>query len=580
MGFHAEILVQCTHCDIYAKDAFGPSSWGLPFGPEPVLKDFSWTWKKGEVWAVLGSNTSGKDALAYALAGEAVVRPREMEGSWVNKLGENDRKGIVLSFAEAEKALRYALRFDESDFVEGGQHPGLTVEGFLGIGSLDSVFEEGRYQRGDLSLLWETLGLEAVRTRGLKYLSTGELRKVLLFKAFLGAPSLLICEDLLEGLDARSRLELVQFFQRITEGNGKLPEKAVRSFSPSPGGDLWNYRFPAVLFLCDREDQILPSVTHILRLREGRVEQAGRWEGRSAQWRMRSIFVSLSVDSSSETHAESAVSRHCQIDFPGPSCQGAPLIRMKNIRVAYADRVVFEGLDFELYPGEHCFIQGPNGCGKSTLVKLITGDHPQGWMNDIVVAGIPRQIGERVQDVRMQTSLVSHELHRSFLSLEEISTLEVVLSGFFGTVGLYEPVGEERIAEAEEALRICGLTGYENRMFKDLPWGMQRLVLAARAFVRRPPLMILDEPCTGLDEEHRRILLDTLERIAGEAKPFGGPTILLVTHDPEERLSCMEAHLFFYQDGYTGNGQPRYRWKFTRASKPQTVPQQVGAEKS
>lgn len=239
---------------------------------------------------------------------------------------------------------------------------------------------------------------------------------------------------------------------------------------------------------------------------------------------------------------------------------------MKNLRVAYADHLVFDGFDFELYPGEHCFIQGPNGCGKSTLVKLITGDHPQGWGNEIMVAGIPRKIGERVQDVRMQTSLVSHELHRSFLSLEEISTLEVVLSGFFGTVGLYEPVGEEKKAEAKEALQICGLSGYENRLFRDLPWGVQRLVLAARAFVRRPPLMILDEPCTGLDDEHRRILLATLTRIAEEAKATGRPTILLVTHDPGERLSFLGVHLVFYPDGHHANGQPRYRWEVTRKS--------------
>jgi molybdate transport system ATP-binding protein len=148
--------------------------------------------------------------------------------------------------------------------------------------------------------------------------------------------------------------------------------------------------------------------------------------------------------------------------------------------------------------------------------------------------------------------------------LDEISALEVVLSGFFGTVGLYEPVGEEKIAEAKEALKICGLSAYESRLFKDLPWGVQRLVLAARAFVRRPPLMILDEPCTGLDDEHRGILLEALNRIAEEAKATGRPTILLVSHDPAERLSFLGVHLLFYPDGYTKNGQPRYRWKVTR----------------
>jgi molybdate transport system ATP-binding protein len=524
------VLVQSLHCDIWAKDAFGPSSWGLAFGPEPVLRDFSWTWKEGEVWAILGSNTSGKDALAYALVGQAVVRPRESVGCWVNTFIQDSRKGVVLSFEEAEKAIRYSLRFDESDFVEGGQHPGLTVEGFLGIDSSKPIQESAGRKGLDLSILWEELGLQAVRSRGLKYLSTGELRKVLLFKALREAPPLLVCEDLWEGLDTQSRQEVTRFFQALTERRN-------------------------VLFLCDRKDQILPSVTHVLQLRDGTVA---------------SSFYFLASDggaADSGTNNSPTDSVHeNRLPSVEHSRRGEPLIRMKNLRVAYADHLVFDGFDFELYPGEHCFIQGPNGCGKSTLVKLITGDHPQGWGNEIMVAGIPRKIGERVQDVRMQTSLVSHELHRSFLSLEEISTLEVVLSGFFGTVGLYEPVGEEKIAEAKEALQICGLSGYENRLFRDLPWGVQRLVLAARAFVRRPPLMILDEPCTGLDDEHRRILLATLTRIAEEAKATGRPTILLVTHDPGERLSFLGVHLVFYPDGHHANGQPRYRWEVTRKS--------------
>lgn len=546
------------------------------------MRDFSWIWKEGEVWAVLGSNTSGKEALAYALVGQAVVRPREPDGSWVNTLGKDHKKGVVLSFEEGEKAIRYSLRFDESDFVEGGQHPGLTVARFLGIGSpLGSQGQGGEKGYGfDLSLLWDVLGLEAVCNRGLKYLSTGELRKVLIFKALREAPPLIVCEDLWEGLDGQSRQEATRFFQALTEGRRGILDRVVKSQENRPEGGtvdpfLNRSPLPAVLFLCDREDQILPSVTHVLRLKDGKVEGVERMRedtnpGNGWYYPNLSPVVPHVAGHSAGTQAvrilgEEEASPDPYTGHPAlNSPEGSPLIRMRNIHVAYADHLVFEGFDFELYPGEHCFIQGPNGCGKSTLVKLITGDHPQGWGNDITVAGIPRKIGERLQDVRMQTSLVSHELHRSFLALEEVSALEVVLSGFFGTVGLYEPVGEEKMAEAAEALQICGLSGNGNRLFKDLPWGIQRLVLAARAFVRRPPLMILDEPCTGLDEEHRRILLATLERIAEEARPNGKPTILLVTHDPAERLSCMRIHLRFYQDGRTENGQPRYRWEFRR----------------
>jgi molybdate transport system ATP-binding protein len=408
-------------------------------------------------------------------------------------------------------------------------HPGLTVERYL-----ETLLKSSESWDPLLKELWDSLGLELLREEGLKYLSTGELRKVLLFHALALNPSLLVFEDVLEGLDASTRKELIELFHRLAKADSRKETDISRT--------------PSLLFLCDRMDQIPPCVTHLLQLNRGKVLSETPLTPNEFL-RVGSDAGVLEISSPGESSLETS-------PFPHAS----PLIRMRSVRVAYQDKVVFEGFNFDLYPGEHCLVQGPNGCGKSTLVKLITGEHPQAWMNDITVANIHRGTGESVKEVSMQTSLVSQSLHHAFLQLESIETLEVVLSGFFGTIGLYEPAGEEKIQEAQEALELCGLNGQENRLFKDLPWGIQRLVLAARAFVRRPPLMILDEPCTGLDEDHRRILLEALDKIGEEQST----TILLVTHDPAERLACLRAELVFHPNGSARKGQPRYYPEFRR----------------
>ena len=522
MPHNQKLLFACQHCDIWAPDAFGPASWSLPFGPEPVLKDFSWTWNEGEVWAVIGPNDREKEVLASALLGQCKVQGRGNDSAWINTFTENGRKGISFSLQDSEETLKLSQRFDESDLVDGGMHPGLTVERYLG-----TLLKSGESWNPLIEELWDSLGLELLREEGLKYLSTGELRKVLLFHALALNPSLLVFEDVLEGLDASTRKELVELFHRLAEADSRKETDISR--------------MPSLLFLCDRMDQIPPCVTHLLQLNGGKA-------------------LSITHLTSNEFLQGGSTSGVLEISSPKESSLESPLVRMRSVRVAYQDKVVFEGFNFDLYPGEHCLVQGPNGCGKSTLVKLITGEHPQAWMNDITVANIHRGTGESVKEVSMQTSLVSQSLHHAFLQLEDIEMLEVVLSGFFGTIGLYEPAGEEKVQEAREALELCGLNGQENRLFKDLPWGIQRLVLAARAFVRRPPLMILDEPCTGLDDDHRRILLETLDKIGEEQST----TILLVTHDPAERLSCLRAELVFHPNGSAGKGHPRYYPEFHR----------------
>jgi molybdate transport system ATP-binding protein len=185
--------------------------------------------------------------------------------------------------------------------------------------------------------------------------------------------------------------------------------------------------------------------------------------------------------------------------------------------------------------GEHWFIRGPNGSGKTTLLELITGDNMQVFSNEVSLFGSRRGTGETLWDIRKKLGIVSYRLHLEYRMVGGTAVEDVVASGFHDSIGLYEPKTDtEKIAVARW-LALAGAAGTDfsrkaREPFSSLSYGEQRALLIVRATVKSAPLLILDEPCHGLDEESRAMVLGLLDIIAGQ----GRSTILHVTHDPSE----------------------------------------------
>ena len=182
-------------------------------------------------------------------------------------------------------------------------------------------------------------------------------------------------------------------------------------------------------------------------------------------------------------------------------------------------------------------ILGPNGSGKSTLMQLITGDCTQCYSNDIEVLGYKRGSGESIWQLKQDMGIVSSEFHRQYRVKGEL--LNVVLSGFFDSIGLYQKAENYQINIAKQWLKMVGLSTYQNTMFQDLSYGEQRLALIARALVKAPFLLILDEPTQGLDEINRHRVLNFLEVIAKQKHS----TLILVSHRKDEHLSIFKNHI-------------------------------------
>jgi len=224
-------------------------------------------------------------------------------------------------------------------------------------------------------------------------------------------------------------------------------------------------------------------------------------------------------DQSPNSGAQRGISR----SFPE-----SKLVELRNVSVRYGKAFIIAGVNWTVWAGESWALLGPNGSGKTTLLSLILGDNPQVYANRVTVFGKPRGMGESVWEIKRHIGWVSPELHLHFD--DSAACLEVVASGFHDTIGLFDPMSSKQRATARRRLEQLKLLEFANAPLSSLSAGVQRVVLLARALVKNPRLLILDEPCQGLDQAHRELLIGTVDALVRA----GSVTAIYVTHRDDE----------------------------------------------
>jgi molybdate transport system ATP-binding protein len=495
------------------------------------LSGLTWTYRPGETWLVTGANGSGKESFIAALADESLFAPKG-EGVFFSAFSGDT--GCV-SLESAASLIAEERRRDQSDYTDGVD-VGRTAREYVG---------EVLGDRGDQIARMETLpeialtGIAHILDRGLKFLSTGEIRRTLIARALLSRKRLLVLSEPFAGLDAASREILFAFFDAMAA-------------SAAAGGDS-----PRVILCADRYADVPGSVTSVLEFSGKAISFAGSRKDYEALLESRK---SAAQEKTAKERAEfraaaRAFSREQGIlrdkpeeDKPrttqtartgkrdDPIEKGIspprPLVDMRGVNVGWGENRVLRDFTWRVDEGEHWFIRGPNGAGKTTLLELITGDNLQVFSNDVRLFGARRGSGETLWDIRRQLGIVSYRLHLEYRMVGGTSVEDTVVSGFHDSIGLYEPKTDLEKIAARKWLASAGFAGRENAPFSSLSYGEQRAALILRAVVKCPPLLILDEPCHALDEDARRMILDLLEIVAEE----GGSTMLHVTHDPTEML--------------------------------------------
>ncbi|WP_318662610.1 ATP-binding cassette domain-containing protein [Treponema sp.] len=496
------------------------------------VENVNWTFKTGEAWLVIGPNGSGKAEFLKALCSQLKIIP---DSAYSEALYSNifENSVEIVSLERAAKLIEEERINDESEYVEGGVDIGRTGRVFLAEAILGSKVKKNAVLPPEAMRL-ETYpqvklcGIEKILDRGLKYMSTGEIRRTLLARALISGKKLLILSDPFAGLDAESRKILLDFFDTIATKQLK---------------DTDSLDFPRIILGMERWHEIPDSINNVLEFEGGKISYIGSRSEYEKVLEKRNIEKDKNRDKNRREFEDDfeKIQHETQV-LHTEKDESETLIEMNNVNVGWGDNHVLVDLNWKLHKGEHWLIRGPNGSGKTTFLELITGDNMQVFSNDIKLFGSRRGSGETIWDIKRKLGIVSYRLHVEYRMVGSTSLENVIISGFRDSIGLYEAATDVEKAAAKRWLSLGGFEGRENESFNSISYGEQRAILILRAAVKCPPVLILDEPCHGLDEDYRQKILDLLEIIAQS----GTTTLLHVTHDPAEVLDCEKNILEFH----------------------------------
>jgi molybdate transport system ATP-binding protein len=436
-----------------------------------------WKIRPGENWVIVGPNGSGKTSLMRCLVGEVPVVAGRIVRSWAP--GE-DCPVAYVGFDQQWRWLRREERLAEARCFSGQAGAGTTVGEVLGPYRLEA--SAGCMDLGNL--------LE----RSIRHLSTGEARRVLIARALSNRPQLLVLDEPFSGLDGAGRRMLGDDIRRFI------------------------HQGMQILLVTHRPEEVPEGFFHLLRVENDRVD-ALAWNGDPCARALLKPERSTPGQPESKRQAE-------------PS-EDPPLVEFRNVTVRYGDTVVLGSLTWTFRRGRHWAVTGPNGSGKSTILRLIYAELLQAYANDITVFGKKRGTGETIWEIKRHIGMVGTEGQLNYR--KSIPAEQVVLSGFTDSIGFYRYARPSELQAARQWMRALGIEELSAARYDRLSYGQQRLVLLARALVKSPQLLLLDEPCQGLDPENRHRVLSTIESIGTQTATH----LLFVTHHEKELPACI-----------------------------------------
>ena len=335
-----------------------------------------------------------------------------------------------------------------------------------------------------VAALYADFAIDTLLSKQLVMLSSGELRRLQIVKALMTNPRVLIMDNPFIGLDAHTRTQLTDLLQRL------IVERGLQ-----------------LILVVSRREDIPNFVTRVVEMKP-------------------------LLPPSPKGRELAGISKLS----PHEGGEASSIISFRDVTLRYGERTIFEHLDWEVQRGERWALHGRNGSGKSALLGLVCADNPQSYACDISLFGRRRGTGESIWDIKRRIGYVSPEMHRAYL--KDLPAIEIVASGLHDSIGLYVRPRPEHIGICKKWMRVFGIEELAERTFLKLSSGEQRLVLLARAFVKSPELLILDEPLHGLDTERREMVRSIIDDYCSHPER----TLIMVTHYPEELPTCITHH--------------------------------------
>lgn len=446
--------------------------------------------EKGEQIAIVGDNAAGKSRLVEVLTGHYPLLLNEVQFDFSpseSSLVSDNLKYISFrdSYGEQDGTYYYQQRWNQHDIAEDTPKVGQ----FLKSNTFSQMFH-----------------LDELADKYIISLSSGELRKFQMAKALATNPRILILDNPFIGLDAQTRKDFRNLLETLTRETSML-----------------------VILVLSKRDDIPDFITHVLPVVGLRLLPKMRLEEYRKQYA--AIPRPELSEEIKDWIADLPVRELKESDFYPHN--GGEILRFRDVSIRYGERTILQPLNWTVHEGERWALSGPNGSGKSTLLSLVCADNPQAYACNIELFGHRRGTGESIWQIKKHIGYVSPEMHRAYL--KDIPSIDVVASGLSDSVGLYVRPKPEQKQTCLDWMRVFGVDGVADRSFLQLSSGEQRLCLLARAFVKDPELLILDEPLHGLDDRNRSLVRQIIKQFCLRKHK----TLVMVTHYQEELPDCI-----------------------------------------
>jgi molybdate transport system ATP-binding protein len=452
-----------------------------------VLHEVSWKLERGEQWAIVGANGSGKTTLLKVIAGDQWIdddggrRTYALEGRAQSVASAARRIGYV-SPEQQERISRLELPFPGRDFVAAGLHDTIYLQGRLTATEAVKVDE-----------LIERFALGEIASRPVTTLSFGELRRLLIARALVRAPQVLVLDEFANGLDRNARAELVAFLERVAHATH-------------------------VICASHRYDDLPATTTMHAQVVDGRIAELGAGLPRPLH----------APSTAGERNGEALEPLADDV-----------LVEVHGADVYREERLVLRDVDWTIRRGEHTLISGPNGSGKSTFAAFLAGT-----LHAAYGARVRRFGSDGPFDLWALKRRIVHVSDALQIAYDQDATAEqVVASGFTARIGALEETSAEQHEIVATLLRRLGTERLAKRAFQTLSFGERRKVLIARGLVWAPDILILDEVWSGLDAPFRSVLRELLEELIAE-----GTTLVVISHHDED-LPAFVRRTFAIEDG-------------------------------
>lgn len=458
-------------------------------GNTPVLNNINLCFRQGEQWAIMGNSGAGKTLFAHALMGKIFY-----SGEIVFTI-KNTHTGTNVMMIEQQH--RFKNLSNTSDFYYQQRFNSSDADNSITVREALNNFASTTNTTLDINKWVDILHLSPLLNEPLIQLSNGENKRLQIAEALLCNPAVLILDNPFTGLDTEGRKTLHAIIDKLTGNN--IHVILVTSPQELPG-----------------------CITHIGIIKDGKIAVFTK-----EQYKARATNpVTTKNNPVLNNEQLRKINNPAEIGF-------AFALQMKNVSIKYGDKIILDTINWEVKKGECWSISGPNGAGKSTLLSLITADNPQAYANQIWLFDKRRGKGESIWDIKQKIGYVSPELHLFFE--QHNSCFDVIASGLFDTIGLFRQISTDQAEQVNLWMELFQLQKIKQRPLFQLSLGQQRMVLLARALIKNPPLLILDEPAQGLDEEQAVYFKNSIDAFCSHF----GTTLLYVSHYAKDIPACV-----------------------------------------